>query len=324
MRSGAALDTLTRVLGVRVGHASDRVAGTGVTVIRFDRAAPTVVSILGGASATYDTGSLSLESTFGRRWAVFFSGGSLFGLDAARGVRSELLSDGDGHTVFRNPRRVAPVTGATLFDLPDSDAPLPDYAVLGGRATRAAGRGAVPMGRVGAGLGALVGKYQGRGRAMAGGVGSAAIRVPRLGWVGALAVVNAVGAVRSAANGEWVAGARDAKGRVVPPDPGRWGRRGSTRTATGTTLVAVVTNQPFTRAELARVAAVASTGISDAIVPAFTATDGDVLFCSTTGEGARPVRDRYPGARVDHVGLAAARAVATAIVRAIPVDGQSP
>ena len=68
-------DTLTRVPGVEVGHASDRERRTGVSVVTFERAAPTVVQILGGASATYDTGSLSLDATFGRRWAIFFAGG---------------------------------------------------------------------------------------------------------------------------------------------------------------------------------------------------------------------------------------------------------
>ena len=70
--------------GVRVGHAASVDGSTGVSVVLFGQAAPTVVDVRGGASGTYDTASLSLDATFGRRWAVFFTGGSVFGLDAGR------------------------------------------------------------------------------------------------------------------------------------------------------------------------------------------------------------------------------------------------
>src|SRR5215831_11825796 len=122
------------VSGVRIGHATAPGGRTGVTVARFDVAAPTVVRIDGGASATYDTGSLALDATFGRRWAIFLAGGSLFGLDAARGVRDAVLAGGGGHTVFAHARRVAPVSGAALFDLPRDERPLPDYVRLGAAA----------------------------------------------------------------------------------------------------------------------------------------------------------------------------------------------
>ena len=74
---------LTRVPGVSVGCAEEEATSTGVTVVRFDRLSPTVVDVRGPASATYHTHSLGLEATFGRRDAVFLSGGSVYGLDAA-------------------------------------------------------------------------------------------------------------------------------------------------------------------------------------------------------------------------------------------------
>ena len=67
---------LSRVAGLAVGHAEDPEASSGVTAVLFDAAVPTVVEVRGGASATYDTASLSLDSTFGRRWALFFSAGA--------------------------------------------------------------------------------------------------------------------------------------------------------------------------------------------------------------------------------------------------------
>jgi len=83
------------VRGLRIGQAESSDGATGVTVALFDRSTPLVVDVRGGASATYDLASLSLDATFGRRWAVFFSGGSLFGLDAGAGVRDRILETGE-------------------------------------------------------------------------------------------------------------------------------------------------------------------------------------------------------------------------------------
>ncbi|MGC2360339.1 MAG: P1 family peptidase, partial [Thermoplasmata archaeon] len=184
--------TLTLVPGVRVGQAEAPGGSSGVTVTLFDAPAPTVIDVRGGASATYDTASLSLDATFGRRWAIFFAGGSLYGLDAARGVRTRILETGGGHRAFQNPIPVVPISGAALFDLPQDMEELPDYLPLGYEAARRASRDAVAVGRFGAGAGATVGKYRGRGHAMRGGVGSAASRERGLGSVGVLVAINAV------------------------------------------------------------------------------------------------------------------------------------
>ena len=115
-----------RIPGLAVGHAETPERTSGVTVARFDAPFPTVIDVRGGASATYDTASLSLDATFGGRWAIFFSGGSLFGLDAARGVRTRIAEIGGGHRTFRNPNRVVPISGAAIFDLPLAEGPIPD------------------------------------------------------------------------------------------------------------------------------------------------------------------------------------------------------
>src|SRR5580658_1378132 len=166
-RRAARLD----VGGVQIGHAEAGGGSTGVSVALFDGGAPAVVDVRGGASATYDLASLSLDATFGRRWAIFFSGGSLFGLDAAAGIRDQILQSGGGRSVFSNPHRIAPVSGAALFDLPGGKTPIPDYRALGREAARTARSDSVEIGKVGAGAGALVGKYRGRPAAMPGGLG---------------------------------------------------------------------------------------------------------------------------------------------------------
>ncbi|HTT26598.1 MAG TPA: P1 family peptidase, partial [Thermoplasmata archaeon] len=158
-RARASPDSLVDVRGVRVGRAGSPDGRSGVTAVLFGAARPTVIEVRGGASCTYDTASLALDATFGRRWALFLAGGSIFGLDAARGVRTRVLEEGGGHRAFRNPNVVVPISGATLFDLPRTRRPVPDYLPIGYHAAAAAGRAPVRAGRVGAGTGATVGKY---------------------------------------------------------------------------------------------------------------------------------------------------------------------
>ncbi|MGA7862361.1 MAG: P1 family peptidase [Thermoplasmata archaeon] len=306
-----------RVRGLRIGHATAPDASTGVTVALFHPPAAVVVDIRGGASCTYDTASLSVEATFGRRWALFFAGGSIHGLDAGRGIRTALLSGGAGDRPFRNPNRVVQISGATLFDLSAVEGPITDYLPLGFDAVAHASSARVEVGRVGAGAGAMVGKYLGRERAMPGGIGYSAGRLEEFGSTGALVALNSVGAVRDARSGRWVAGARGPSGRVVPP--GFSGRdEGLAREVPrGTNLVLVVTEVPLDRRGLYRLAQQAHDGIARAVVPAHTATDGDVVFAATTATDARPHREFYPGWTADRVGSHAAELVARAAVVAV-------
>lgn len=306
---------LLDVDGVQVGHATAPSGATGVTVVVLATGAPAVVDVRGGASGTYDTASLGLDATFGRRWALFVSGGSLFGLDAARGIRSTLLRDGHGVRAFGHRRRLAPLSGAVIFDLPADDRPLPDYAELGRRATEAAGRGPLAHGRVGAGAGATVGKYLGRPAAMPGGVGSAARALGNGRSVGVLSVVNAAGAIRDPSTGRWLAGAMGPRGRIVPPSEGPLGAL----PGRGTTVSIVVTDLPLSRPQLARVAAITHAGIGRTVVPYLTAVDGDVVFAATTSAG-RPAPERQPGSSADRVGRWAADAAVDAVLTAVRTD----
>ena len=308
--------SLTDVPGVRVGHSSTPDGRSGVTVVRFAAPVPCVADVRGGASATYDVASLSLESTFGRRWALFLSGGSLYGLDAAAGVRDRILTEGDGHRAFSNPHPIVPVSGAALFDLPTRLAPVPDYRALGDAAARAASQARVGSGRIGAGSGASVGKYLGRRRASPGGLGSAAERLRGLGWVGVLLVLNSVGAVRDPSNGRWVAGARGRDGAVVPPTPFPARPRGPP-VGDGTNLAVVVVQAALPRPDLARIAILAQAGLARCIVPLNTATDGDVVFVASSGEGAAARPGRRPGEAADRLGAAAAELVVQAALEAV-------
>jgi len=305
--------TFAQIPGLRLGHATTPDGASGVTVVRFDRARPVVVDVRGGASATYDIASLSLDATFGRRWAIFLSGGSLYGLDAARGVRTRILEEGEGQPAFASPSRVVPIAGAALFDLPVGNEAIPDYLPLGYEAARVANRSAASSGHVGAGAGATVGKYLGRARAMRGGLASAAVRIPRGGTIGILVVVNAVGAVRNPRTGAWVAGARGRGGRISPP---RFGGGGGASGA-HTTLAVVVTDLAIGRPGLQRIAANVATGLARVIVPFHTSVDGDLVFAASTEQRPSLAAERRPGELVDRIGARAAELASQVAVRAV-------
>ena len=87
---------LTDISGIAVGHATDLAVGTGATAIIFDQAAVASAVILGGAPGSRDTALLEPEMTQQRVNAFVFSGGSIYGLDAAGGVQAWLREQGRG------------------------------------------------------------------------------------------------------------------------------------------------------------------------------------------------------------------------------------
>ncbi|MCI4354496.1 MAG: P1 family peptidase, partial [Thermoplasmata archaeon] len=116
--------------------------------------------------------------------------------------------------------------------------------------------------------------------------------------------------------GAWRSGARRGGGPIVPP-PVHFRRRPSREPPRGTNLVAVVTDAALTRTELARVAIMAHTGVARCVVPVHSATDGDVVFATTTREATRSATAEDAGARADSVGAAAADVVVAAILAAV-------
>src|SRR5437868_3146305 len=106
---------ITDVGGVRVGHAEDERAATGVTVIVFDQPAVASIDVRGGGPGTRESVLLDPTMTIERIDAITLAGGSAFGLDAAAGVMAWLAEQGRGFPV--GSARVPIVPGAILFDL---------------------------------------------------------------------------------------------------------------------------------------------------------------------------------------------------------------
>jgi L-aminopeptidase/D-esterase-like protein len=299
---------VSEISGVRVGHWTDREAGTGCTVIVPPPGTVGGVEVRGGGPATREAELLAPLASVQDVTALFFTGGSAFGLDAASGVVRWCEEQGIGHET--GVARVPIVPTACIFDLgitANRRRPGPEegYAACG---VAAAGPHAV--GSVGAGTGATVGKLRGRESWCKGGLGAGARRLHDGTRVAVLAVVNSWGDVLGE-DGSVIAGAFDpdegflgASGRVIahPPEHPRLAAPGST------TLGCIVTDARLTKSEASVVARMAHAGMARAVSPVHTPLDGDAVFCLATG--ARP---GSPFA----CGVAAAEALADAIRDAV-------
>src|SRR5690349_17526692 len=175
---------LTAVAGLRVGHHTDARRPTGCTVVIAPEGAVAGVDVRGASPGTRETELLNPINAVERVHAVLLAGGSAFGLDAAAGVMRWLDEQGIGVTVGRGanvnaftgaPVRVPIVPAAILFDLWVGDPRIRPDADAGYAACAAASTAPPAEGNVGAGAGASVGKLYGIGRAMKGGIGTAAV-----------------------------------------------------------------------------------------------------------------------------------------------------
>jgi L-aminopeptidase/D-esterase-like protein len=267
---------ITDVPGVRVGHWSDHAGATGCTVVLLpDEGAVASVDVRGAAPGTRETDLLQAENTVQVAHAILLTGGSAFGLAAADGVMRRLEERGVGVATPGGPVPIVPA--AVVFDLTSgSSAARPDSAAgyaacLAAEAERPCGRG-----RVGAGTGATVGKLLGPERHAAGGIGTAARRLPGGATVGAVVAVNAMGDV-VAEDGTVLAGPGTVSRLMAEGLPGTPPIGG-----THTTLAVVATDLPLTKVEARRLAVVAHDGFARALRPVHTAYDGDTVFAVST------------------------------------------
>ena len=143
---------ITDVPGIRVGHASDAAALTGVTVVLCDRPATGAVEIRGGGADVVGLDHLDARHLVSAVNAVVLGGGSRFGEAAVAGVMRYLEERGVG---FRFGGFAIPhVAGAFLFDLGVGDGRVRPSAAMGYDAAVRAAAGPVAQGSVGAGTGA--------------------------------------------------------------------------------------------------------------------------------------------------------------------------
>ena len=295
-----------------VGHWTDPVGLTGCTVVVPPPGNLTAASVRGGGPGTRETDLLQPQAHVEGVSAVLLTGGSAFGLAAAQGVVDWCERGGLGYSRFGRPIPIVPA--AVLFDLGIGDWEARPGPAEGEAACLAASTADGPMGNVGAGMGATVGKTAGPDHMTKGGLGWAVVEAGPV-TVGALAAVNAGGDV-VAEDGTVLAGARVPGGArtalrerlaspsgdgEVPVPPG-----GST------TLGVVATNAALTKGEVHRVAVQAHDGMARAIFPVHTSFDGDTVFALAV--------PRVPAA-MDLVAFLAEEALAAAIRAGVRAAG---
>ncbi len=301
-------DTITRVPGIQVGHWTNEAAATGCTVVLTPQGATAGVAVYGAAPGSRELTLLAPGRLVEKAHAVLITGGSAFGLAAADGVMQWLEERGFGMAVGN--ARVPIVPAAVLLDLGIGDPGTRPGAAEGYAACEAASTDPVPMGNVGAGTGATVGKILGAANAMKGGLGSAFSTLDDGTAVGALVAVNALGDVVDPSSGRIVAGARDpGTDRFVGTlNVLRQGRAGNPLLGANTTLGIVATDGAFSKGELAVIAGMAHNGLARSIFPVHTLYDGDTMFALSTG-----TRPSDPTA----VGALAATLITQAVLRAV-------
>jgi D-aminopeptidase len=315
---------LNDVIGLRVGHADDEQLCSGVTAIIFDQPCIASVVVLGGAPGGRDLGLLDPAMTVQHIDALVLGGGSAFGLDAAGGVQAALREDGRGFAVAGT--RVPLVPQAILFDLANGGdkkwGRFSPYRDLGYAAARAATSGPVPLGSVGAGMGATTATVKG-------GLGSASTITGSGYTVSALVAVNALGSPLIG-DGPWfwaapfeITAEFGGLGWPAQMGPGATTLRTKARPQPATTIGVVATDATLTKGQAHRLAIMAHDGLARAVLPAHAPMDGDTIFAAATA--ARPLAGPGDLTELGHAAaIVFARAVARGVYEATSFPGGQP
>jgi L-aminopeptidase/D-esterase-like protein len=325
-----AKNLITDIAGLRVGHAADERACTGVTALLCAAGWAASVDVRGGGPGTRETDALAPENLVGRAHALVLAGGSVFGLAAADGVAASLSMQGIGLQWRSKSPAIPIVPSAVLHDLGnggDKNWGLsPPYRELGLRALAATGTD-FALGSVGAGRGAMAGLLKG-------GIGSASVDLHDGLMVGALVAVNSVGSPLMPDGKTYWAWAfelgqefggggppQDAMDLGDPaPDESRLLAIGRLNPGANTTLAVVACNADLNTVECKRVAMMAQDGIARALRPAHTPFDGDTVFALASGELVLKKNLLRP-AQVGRIGSAAADCLARAVARGVHEAG---
>ncbi len=321
-----AKNLLSDVGGLRVGHAHNVDARTGVTVILPDAAAVAACAIPGGGPGTRETDALQPANLVDRVDALVLAGGSVYGLDAASGVTAELGAQGRGFQT--GAPIVSPIVpAAILFDLANggdkSWGTTPPYEKLG-RSALAACDTDFALGNAGAAYGAQAGQIKG-------GLGSASVQMADGSAVAALVAANPVGAVCDTAGRFWAQplalmhgggleygyAALAGQAADAQAHPMQGGKLAAALPGTNTSIGVVAVSADLTVAEAQRVAMMAQDGLARAIRPIHTPFDGDALFVLATGETALADEVAMRPLKLAELGALAADCVARAVCRGV-------
>ena len=266
--------------GFKIGHYTDKKNITGCTVILCPEDTTASCHIFGSAPGSRETALLAPQRKVNGIQALFLTGGSAFGLDAAAGVVKYLEENNLGYQTAYG--KIPLVSGAVIFDLNIGNPKSRPNAENAYQACLEAKSDFSSMGSVGAGTGATVGKWAGLDRAMKGGLGISSLTRGSI-CLTAISVVNAVGDIVDT-TGKIVAGAHDSRGNFLAAKGAdqRW-EPPQVGLNENTVLSVVLCNAKLSKLEVYTLACRAQNGFSRAIIPASTSYDGDVIFALASG-----------------------------------------
>lgn len=299
---------ISKIEGIKIGHAQDEEGGSGCTVILCEKGAFAGVDVRGGGPASRETELLKPVNMVEQIHAVMLSGGSAYGLDAGGGAMRYLEENNVGFDV--GVGIVPIVCGASLFDLVVGDPKCRPDIEMGYQACKNATTDEPAEGNVGAGTGASVGKFLGPDYMMKSGLGTYAVQIGDL-IVGAIVAVNALGDVVDVDSGKRLAGILNKeKTAISNTEETLYAEYANDRNvfSGNTTIGCIVTNAKLTKTQANKIASIAHNGFARAIRPVHTMADGDTIFALSIGD-----IEVMP----DAVGALAADVMARAINRAV-------
>lgn len=266
---------------LQVGVAQYLEGPTGCTVFYFPARARFAVDVRGGSPGVLLLGQWESGERF--LDAICFAGGSVYGIGAITGIYPELFAKRDFST---ESQKLAAVLGGTLYDFGPRDNTIYPDSELGRAAFRSAASGSFPIGRVGAGSSASVGKLIGPSSWEYAGQGGA---FRQLGptKVAVFSVVNACGAICNR-SGSIVRGNLDlGSGKRLHLEEAI-SKKTSPIEEGNTTLTVLVTNQKLNPFGLRQLGKQVHSSMARAVQPFHAWRDGDVFFTVSTEEIENP------------------------------------
>ncbi|GGC88304.1 peptidase [Thalassobacillus devorans] len=296
--------------GFRIGHADDKTAATGCSVVLCERGAVGGVDVRGGAPGTRETDLLRPENLVESVHAVFLAGGSAYGLAAGSGVMAFLEEKDIGFDT--GVGKVPIVPGAILFDLHVGDhSSRPDLQMGYEACKHAYQTQGIREGNAGAGTGASIGKILGSDHAMKSGLGSYALQAADV-QIGAMVAVNSFGDIVSPQDGKLMAGVYDKECLTLLSTENILLEQimsGKADRFSGNTSIGVImTNAKLSKSQANKIAAIAHDGFARTMRPSHTLVDGDTIFVLSTGEVE---------ADLNTIGMLAAKVVERAVIRGV-------
>lgn len=277
-------EMLNQLVGVKVGHFTNKQKRTGCTVILCDGGAMAGVDIHGPVLGTHEIDLVRSGQLVERVNAVVITGRSAYGLSVVAGVMRFLEEHKQGYRLPHTDVHVPIVTAASIFDITSShdvgglDADAGYQACLAACQNQFSAQGAV-----GAGIGARVGKFYGAEYSSQSGVGTVIRQLDRF-RVGVLAVVNSFGSIYGP-NSELLAGPRHPQtGELVSTVEMIERYQTELTPWTNNAIGVIITDLTLDKRQANALAQSAFAGWVKTIKPSSSQTDGFVTYVLSTGK----------------------------------------